>query len=99
MEAQIESLCLKVLKEIAACGDEAQLEALRVRLLGRGGELTAFSDRMRELSKEEKPRVGKILNESRTALTSALEERKAALVAEQEGKAFAGVDVTLPGTA
>ena len=68
MEAQIESLCSTVLKEIAACADEAQLEAVRVRLLGRGGELTAFSDRMRELSKEEKPRVGKILNESRTAL-------------------------------
>jgi phenylalanyl-tRNA synthetase alpha chain len=99
MEAQIESLCSNALKEISTCADEAHLEAVRVRLLGRGGELTAFSDRMRELSKEEKPRVGKVLNEARASLNSALESRKAALVAEQEQRAFAGIDVTLPGTA
>ena len=99
MEAQIESLSVHALKEIGACPDEAHLEALRVRLLGRGGELTAFSDRMRELSKEEKPKIGKVLNECRSALSAALESRKTALVAEQEQRAFAGVDVTLPGTA
>lgn len=97
MESQIQTLHIQALKAIAACVDESQLESERVRLLGRGGELTAFSDRMRELSKEEKPRVGKVLNEVRAAVTAALESRKAALTAERESKAFGGVDVSLPG--
>ena len=98
MEAQIESLCSEALQAVAACASETELEALRVRFLGRGGELPALSDRMRELSKEEKPRIGKVLNEARSALTGALEARKAALVAEAEARAFTHVDVSLPGT-
>lgn len=97
MESQIQSLNTKALEAIAACTDEAQLETQRVGLLGRGGELTAFSDRMRELSKEEKPRIGKVLNEVRAAVTAALEARKSALTSERESKAFEGTDVSLPG--
>jgi phenylalanyl-tRNA synthetase alpha chain len=54
---------------------------------------------MREVSKEDKPRIGKLLNETRSAVTTTLDERKAALVAVQEAGAFSGIDVTLPGTA
>jgi len=41
---------------IATCTDEAQVEQQRVRYLGRGGELTALTDRMREVPKEDKPK-------------------------------------------
>ena len=99
MEAQLESLRAGALAAIAECCSEAELEQLRVRFLGRGGELTALSDRMREVPKEDKPRIGKLLNEARTAVTEAFESRKSALVAEQESAAFSGVDVTLPGVA
>ena len=99
MESQIQSLSSQALQAINACTDEAQLEAQRVRLLGRGGELTVFSDRMRELSKEEKPRIGKVLNEARAAVMATLETRKGALTAEREARAFEGLDVTLPGVA
>ncbi len=98
MEAQIQSLATQALAEIAACADESQLEALRIRLLGKGGELTVLSDRMRELSKEDKPRIGKVLNETRAAVNAAMEARNAALTAAQETRAFEGVDVSLPGT-
>lgn len=99
MEDQIQSLNVSALEAIRSCTDESQIEAERVRLLGRGGELTAFSERMRELSKEEKPRIGKVLNEVRAAVTAALEERKGALVSEREARAFRNVDVSLPGMA
>jgi phenylalanyl-tRNA synthetase alpha chain len=99
METQLESLRIEALSAIAACTEDAQLEQLRIRLLGRGGELTVLSERMREVSKEDKPKIGKLLNETRSAVTSALEERKAGLVAAQEARALEGVDVTLPGTA
>ncbi len=97
MESQIQALNIQALQAIAACSDEAQLEAERVRLLGKGGELTSLSDRMRGLSKEEKPKIGKVLNEVRASVSAALEGRKAALVSERESKAFSGIDVTLPG--
>jgi len=99
MEAQLESLRSDAIAAILACSGESELEQLRVRFLGRGGELTALSDRMREVSKEDKPRIGKLLNETRSAVTTTLDERKAALVAVQEAGAFSGIDVTLPGTA
>ena len=99
METQLESLRSEALLSIAACSDEAQIEQLRVRYLGRGGELTVLSDRMREVSKEDKPKIGKLLNETRAAVTGALEECKAALVVAQEARAFEGIEVTLPGSA
>ena len=99
MEAQIQSLATEALAQIGACADDSQLEALRVRLLGKGGGITAFSDRMRELSKDDKPRIGKVLNETRAAVNAALESRKAELVAAHELLAFEGIDVSLPGTA
>ncbi|MEY2599072.1 MAG: phenylalanine--tRNA ligase subunit alpha, partial [Verrucomicrobiota bacterium] len=99
METEIESLRSEALQSIAAAGDESQLEQLRVRYLGKGGGVTALSDRMREVSKEEKPRIGKLVNETRAAVTAALEAKRAGLVAAQEARVFEGVDVTLPGTA
>ena len=53
---------------------------------------------MKDVSKEDKPRIGKLLNDVRAAVTAALDERKAALQAGADKAAFAGVDVTLPGT-
>jgi phenylalanyl-tRNA synthetase alpha chain len=99
VKAQIQSLATEALAQIVACADDSQLEALRVRLLGKGGGITAFSDRMRELSKDDKPRIGKVLNETRAAVNAALESRKAELVAAHELLAFEGIDVSLPGTA
>jgi phenylalanyl-tRNA synthetase alpha chain len=99
MEAPIEALRSSALAAIEAASDDAQLEQLRVRFLGKGGEITALSDRMREVPKEDKPRIGKILNETRTAVTDALEKRRALLVSEREARAFESADVSLPGTA
>jgi phenylalanyl-tRNA synthetase alpha chain len=98
MEAQIEALRSGALAAIESVADDAHLEQLRVRFLGKGGEVTAFSDRMREVPKEDKPRIGKILNETRAAVTAALEQRRSALVAEREARAFDALDVSLPGT-
>ena len=99
MESQIESLRNEALAAIASAANEAQVESLRVQFLGKGGGLTSFSDRMREVSKEDKPRIGKILNETRASVTAALDEKRGILVAETESRAFEGIDVSLPGTA
>ncbi len=98
MEAQLEQIRTEALAEIGAVADEATLEAIRVKYLGRSGSLTAVSEGMRTLSKEDKPRIGKLLNETRVAVTTALDERKNTLASAAEAKAFANLDVSLPGT-
>ena len=75
------------------------LEALRVRYLGKKGELTALMKEMRSLSAEERPVIGALANEIRSELEQELESRKSALnrkLAEQK-LAAETVDVTIPG--
>lgn len=99
METQLEQIRAEALAEIADAADEAALEAARVKYLGRSGSVSALSEGMRTLSKEDKPRLGKLLNDTRTALTAALDERKAALASAADARAFADIDLTLPGIA
>jgi phenylalanyl-tRNA synthetase alpha chain len=99
MDAQLDQLRSEALAAISTAEDETALEQLRVRFLGQSGPITALSKGMKDVSKEDKPRLGKLLNDVRTAVTAALDERKAALQADADKAAFAGIDVTLPGTA
>jgi phenylalanyl-tRNA synthetase alpha chain len=97
MDAQLEQLRASALEEIAAAADETAVELVRVKYLGRSGSISSLSEGMRNLSKDDKPRLGKLLNEARAAVTTALDERKADLSASADAAAFKDVDLTLPG--
>ncbi len=99
MDQQLEQLRTEALAAIAAASDETTVEHARIKFLGQAGALTAISKGMKDVSKDDKPRLGKLLNDVRNAVTAALDERKAALAATADAAAFANVDVTLPGTA
>jgi phenylalanyl-tRNA synthetase alpha chain len=94
----LEQLRDLALKEISEAGDEKALDAVRVRYLGRAGRISLWSEQMKTLGKEEKPVVGKLLNEVRTTVTVAIEQRGTALQSAKETQALAGIDVSLPGT-
>jgi len=98
MEKQLEEYQAQALAGIAAATDETALEAERIKYLGRTGLVSRASEGMRTLSKEEKPRIGKLLNEVRTAITAALEARKAEQESERDARALSGIDLTQPGT-
>ena len=98
MESQLIGLRNEALAAIAAAADESALEQTRVRYLGQAGSLTLLGKTMKDLPKEDKPRIGKLLNEVRSAVETALGERQSALLANADAAAFAGIDVTLPGT-
>ncbi|HEY3601488.1 MAG TPA: phenylalanine--tRNA ligase subunit alpha, partial [Chthoniobacterales bacterium] len=98
MTHPLEELREVALAEIAVAPDEETIEAARVRYLGRTGSISAWGERMKSLPKEEKPIVGKLLNEVRGAVTLAIEERGAKLRAAQEASALADLDISLPGT-
>jgi len=99
MESQIATLQTEALAEISATADQKSLEAARVKYLGKQGEITRLSEGMRTVSKDDRPRIGKALNELRQAVTSSLEEREQALQASGDAAAFAALDISLPGTA
>ncbi len=77
-----------------------ELDAVRVKYLGKKGELTAVLKTMGKLSPEERPKVGQMANEVREVITAGVEKRGELLKeAQQEMKLKAEtIDVTLPGT-
>ena len=79
--------------------DDAALEALRIKYLGKKGELTAVLHGMGQLSPEERPVVGQIANEVRAEIEAAITEKKANLAdAALDAKLIAEkLDVTVPG--
>ena len=94
----LEQLRDEALVQIASAPDERVLETVRVKFLGRSGSISEWSDKMKSLPKEEKPAVGKLLNEIRIAITAAIEARAENFRAEKESAAVANVDLSLPGT-
>ncbi len=94
----LEELRESALRDIAVAPNEQELEAVRVRYLGRSGRISAWSEQMKSLGKEEKPVVGKLLNQARRAVTAALEETGRRLRDARETTALANIDISLPGT-
>jgi len=94
----LEELRDEALREIDFASDEQALEAARVKFLGKSGSISAWGERMKTLSKYEKPIVGKLLNEVRNAVTIALESRAANFRSQEESEALGRIDVSLPGS-
>src|SRR5713226_1482747 len=98
MSHPLEQLRDDALREIESARDEQALEAIRVKYLGRSGSISAWGEQMKSLGKEDRPIVGKLLNEARTAVTAAIEESAQKLRNAQEVGALANIDLSLPGT-
>jgi phenylalanyl-tRNA synthetase alpha chain len=94
----LEDLRDQALGEIESAADEQALDTARVKFLGRSGSISAWSDKMKSLAKEEKPTVGKLLNEARTSVAAAIERKAEQLRTSKEAVELANLDVTLPGT-
>ena len=100
MKQQLEQIQAKAMEAFAAAADPQELENLRVRFLGKKGELTAVLKKMGTLSPEERPVMGQMANQVRAAIEAELEEKKqklSAMALEYRLKSEA-VDVTMPGT-
>ena len=95
---QLESILSEAQAEIAAAADPAALEAARVKYFGRQGRLAQLGEGMKTVSKEERPAVGKRLNEVRQTLNGLLEQRTQSFTAARDSEALSGIDLSLPGT-
>ena len=81
MREQLEKIKSQALADIHAALDNVSLDAVRVRVLGKKGELTALLKQMGKLSPEERPVMGQLANSVRATLEEKLEERKTELAA------------------
>src|SRR4029077_6163658 len=65
MQSQIDSLRLEAIAALGTANDTRSLEAVRVRYLGKNGAISRLSEGMREVPRQDRPRLGKLLNELR----------------------------------
>jgi phenylalanyl-tRNA synthetase alpha chain len=99
MRAALERIRQAALADLDKCQSPAALEDVRVRVLGRKGELTAVLRGMREIAEAERPAMGELAN----TIKAEVEERIAAIRAQLEEQTLAKslaeerIDVTLPG--
>jgi len=99
MKALMQELKESAVKAILNAESIENLEALRVKYLGKKGELTAILKQMGKLSAEERPVMGQLANQLRAELEKSIEttrEKLEAAALEQKLELEA-VDVTIPG--
>ncbi len=99
MKQTLENIRQQALAAVEAAQTPAALEELRVKFLGKKGELTAVLKMMGKLTPEERPVMGALANTVRAEIETKLEECKASVGAKAlEAKlASEAIDVTIPG--
>lgn len=100
MKQQLERIRQDALQELEAAKEQLSLENLRVKYLGKKGELTAILKQMGKLSAEERPVIGQLANEVRSSIETFMAERAEELKAQalQHRLEQEKIDVTMPGT-
>lgn len=99
MKSQLEAIRAAATEEIAKVSSKTDLDALKVRFLGKKGELTAILKQMGKLSPEERPVMGQLANEVRIFIEQRIEERSAEIKVLETAQKLKDetIDVTMPG--
>jgi len=99
LKEQLKDLASTAQTAIADSETVAEVDDLRVELLGKKGNLTELLKMMKEVDPEERPVVGKLANDIRDDLTEKIENKKEVLEQEalNEQLKEETIDVTLPG--
>ncbi len=99
MREQLEKIELAAKAELEKISDVKELDDLRIKYLGKKGELTAILKQMASLSAEERPVIGQLANKIRADIEEAISNRGSELKAALAEKKLKEerLDVTLPG--
>ena len=76
MKERLQNIKDEALKAIEAADMPEKLNDVRVKFLGKKGELTAVLKGMKDVAPEDRPKVGQMVNETRAAIEAVLEENK-----------------------
>ena len=99
MKQQLENIQSAAMNEVASADSIKALDELRIKYLGKKGELTAILKQMGKLSAEERPVIGQLANTVRESIENAITENMAALKNKEKQLRMAAesIDITLPG--
>jgi phenylalanyl-tRNA synthetase alpha chain len=93
--AEINSLKERLLADLDAISDAQSLETFKLAHLTRKGTIAALFDRLREVTKEAKPQVGKDLNVLRQSVDARFADRESVLAVTKQ-PAGSSIDLTMP---
>jgi phenylalanyl-tRNA synthetase alpha chain len=93
---EVENLKKEIEEKLNTVKSLSELEELRIKYLGKKGVITGYLRSLKNLSVEERKRLGGILNHLKENLSKQLKEKERELLFKEEDKDF-GLDLTLPG--
>lgn len=99
MKEKIDAIKAAVSEQLDKSEALQDIQDIRVKYLGKKGELTALMKELGKLSKEERPQVGQMVNTARSLIEDALQQRMAELQQQALQKKIESekIDITLPG--
>ena len=100
MKEKLQAIREEALAKIEAAKDLDALNNIKVDVLGKKGELTQVLKGMKDVAPEDRPKVGQMVNDTRTAIEERLEAVKSDIAKKirEEKMKKEVIDVTLPGT-
>lgn len=101
MKEQLEAIRQKALNELENAASIQDIEAVRIKFLGKKGELTGILKQMGKLSPEERPVIGQLANVIRSEIEAKIEEDSKSIAEKLQAEKLKAekIDVTLPGKA
>lgn len=98
MKELLNKIVCQALDDVTKCADSKSLTDIRVKFLGKNGEMTSVMKGMGKLSPEERPAMGKLVNEAREKIENAIAEKDKKIKDEELALKLSAeaVDVTLP---
>ena len=98
MKEQLSAILTDAKNQVANSQNETEIESIRVKYLGKKGELTAILKQMGSLSPEERPKMGALVNEAKQELEELISVKKNELKSAEQQKKLAEetIDITLP---
>jgi len=99
MIEKLDELKKQAREELGSVSDEAALQNLKARFLGKKGVITEILKGMKDLSPEERPKMGQLVNEAKTFVEELVESRLDSIREEKKNRSLfeERIDVTLPG--
>ena len=99
MKQQLEAIKNTAVAAIGECDTPAQIDEIRVKYLGKKGELTALLKQMGQLDPAERPVMGQLVNEAKAQLEALIGERTAVIKKNETALKLKEetIDITMPG--
>ncbi|MFI3129219.1 MAG: phenylalanine--tRNA ligase subunit alpha [Bacillota bacterium] len=100
MESKIKGLIDSFKTQLSEAKDTAQVRALKVSFMGKNGVFTDIMKGLKDVAKEDKPKMGKFINDAKTIIETELKTAEEAFenANKEERLKSEAIDITLPST-